>query len=109
MDRDQTSWDDGLVVSLMWAPGVPSIAGAEERRIDCIDVYLRADAGAKAVLFEQALRAELLGTDPGGRCDWTMAGLYVIQSRIWSPFQPLDSEDEVFTFKVQYSFETRTT
>ena len=38
--KDAVNWDDGLVVSLMWAPGFPPEAGAEERRRDVVDVFI---------------------------------------------------------------------
>jgi hypothetical protein len=102
-----TAADDGLVVSLMWAPGIPPGPGEEERRIFGDTVVLRGQAVPAIVALENAIRNELVGTDPGGRCDWTMAGLYVVQSREYRPFQPTDTEDGTFTFSTGFIFEVR--
>jgi hypothetical protein len=110
IDRSPEWWDDGLVLSIMWAPGIPPAAGEEERRVDGIDLVLRATSMPPLLALEAALRAELVGTDPGGHCDWVMDGnLYVIQSRQWRPFAPVDTADAIFTFSVGYTFETRAT
>lgn len=107
--KPATSWDDGLVVSLMWAPGVQPETGAEERRIDGVDVRLRGRAVPAIVTLDAAIRAIVVGkTDPGGRSDFVLGGgLYVIQARQWSPFQPLGSTAGVYTFTTGYIFETR--
>lgn len=103
--------DDGLVLSLMYAPGIPPAAGTEERRIDGVDVVLRGRVMRQIADLEIQVRNLLLGVppQPGGRCDWTMSGLYIIQSRQWRSFAPLDARDGVFTFSVGYTFETRAT
>lgn len=106
--------DDGLVVSLMYAPGIPPPVGAEERRIDGINIVFRGRVVQAIADLEAAIRVVLLGNppNPGGRTDWIMGGaggVYVIQSRQWSPFQPLRTGDGVFTFTVGYTFETRAT
>lgn len=101
--------DDGLVVSLMYAPGIPPRPGEEERRTDGVDVVLRGNAMQPMADLEAEIRVRLLGDppDPGGRADWTMAGLYVIQSSQWRPFQPLAAGNGVFTFTVGYVFDVR--
>jgi hypothetical protein len=106
--RPDAARDDGLVVSLMHAPGIPPRAGEEERRIDGVDVVFRGTAVAPIFDLERAIRDRLVGTlDPGGRADWVMAGLYVIQSRQWSPMQPVDAVDGTFTFRGGYVIERR--
>lgn len=106
--RPDVARDDGLVVSLMHAPGIPPAIGAEERRIDGVDVVFRSRAVPPITDLEAQIRARLVGTlDPGGRTDWVMAGLYVIQSRQWSPLQPVAAADGVFTFSVGYIVERR--
>jgi hypothetical protein len=85
----------------MHAPGIPPAAGEEERRIDGVDVVMRGRR-PRDRRPRGAIRNELVGTDPGGRTDWVMAGLYVIQSRQWSPLAAVDTEDGVFTFRVGY-------
>lgn len=99
--------DDGLVVSIMWAPGIPPGAGEEERRIYGVDVVYRSDAMPPLVALENTINLALIGTDPGGQCDWVMGGLYVIQCRQWRPFQPINTEPDVFTFSTGYTVEVR--
>jgi hypothetical protein len=105
------TWDNGLVVSLMFAPGIPPEAGAEERRIDGLDIWYRTQAVQPAVDLDVEIRRRFLGVppDPGGRSDWVMAGLYVIQSRLWSTFQPVSADGGVYSFKTGWLFETRAT
>lgn len=106
--RPQNAWDDGLVVSIFWAPGIAPRAGEEERRIDGVDFQLRGVAVPPIIDFERALRAELHGVlDPGGRSDWVMDGLYVVQSRQWRPLGPVEAVEGVYTFSTGYLFETR--
>lgn len=106
-DRPATNGDDGLVISLMHAPSIVGPAGAEERRIDGVDVVMRGVRVQTIDQFEQDLRALLVGTNPGGMTDFTMAGLYIIQCQQWAPYQALAATGGVFTFKVGYVFEHR--
>jgi hypothetical protein len=101
--------DDGLVVSLIFAPGIPPAAGEEERRIDGVDIQLRGRAVPAIVDLESAIRHALLGNppDPGGRTDWVMDGLYVVQVRLYRALQPIAAAEGVYTFVVGYLFETR--
>lgn len=101
--------DDGLVVSLMHAPGVPPSAGEEERRVDGVDVVYRGRAVPDIVTLDAEVRAVLLGDppDPGGRSDWVMGGVYVIQSRLYRALQPVSAADGVFTFVAGWLLETR--
>lgn len=101
--------DDGTVVSLMLAPGIPPAPGEEERRIDGVDIVTRGRAVSPLADLDVVIRHELVGLLPGGRVDWVMGGLYVIQSRQWRPWQPLSTEPGIFTFTVGYTFETRAT
>lgn len=107
--KPATAHDAGLVVSLLWAPGVPPLAGEEERRHDSVDIYFRGTAVQPIIDLENEIRKRLLGDppDPGGRADWVMDGRYVIQSAQSSPMQPLGATDGVFTFRVQYLFDLR--
>lgn len=114
--RPDAARDDGLVVSLMRSPGMAPGIGEEERRVDGVDIVLRGVRVQTIDDLEREIRYRLIGDpeglvapppDPGGRTDWVMAGLYVIQSRQWSPFQPVDAEAGVFTFRVSYLFELR--
>lgn len=105
--KDATTHDDGLVLSILFAPGIPPAAGEEERRQDGVDLIFRATSVPAVTALDAAVRAELVGQYPGSRTDWTMAGLYVIQSRQWRALQPLDATDGTFTFLTGYLFETR--
>lgn len=107
--RPATAQDDGLVVSIFMAPGIPPIAGAEDRRQDGIDLWFRGSAVPPIIDLEAAIRARLVGPGPGGMVDWVMDGLYVIQSTQFRPFQPLEALAGVFTFSVGYVFELRAT
>lgn len=99
--------DDGLVVSLMAAPGIPPETGMEDHRIDGVDIVMRGVAVAPIVALEAAIRPLLLGDppNPGGRVDYDLAGLYVVQSRQWRPFQPISTGAGIYTFSVGYIFE----
>lgn len=114
--RPAVTFDTGLVVSLMHAPGLVPEIGAEERRMDGVDVVFRGDSVPEIRVLEAAIALRLLGDpagivaprpDPGGRTDWVMAGLYIIQARQWSPMQPVAAVAGVFTFRVSYIFEYR--
>lgn len=111
-DADPSMWDDGLVLSIMAAPGIPPDAGAESRRIDGVEFILRGEDPRAIGELEAELRWHfLLGPEPspGGRTDWIMAGRYVIQSTQMAPHQPLSgSSQDVFSFLAgSYLFETR--
>lgn len=115
-ERPPTTYDDGLVVSLMRAPGLSIEPGAEERRIVGCDIVFRGNRVQTIDDLERAISLRLLGDpagvvaprpDPGGRTDWVMAGLYVIQARQWSPLQPVRTDPGIFTFRVSYTFELR--
>lgn len=105
--RPDVNWDDGLVVSLQLAPGIPPRAGEEEWRVDGVDIVMRGNAVPAIVDLEREIRTRLVGQDPGGRTDWQMNDLYVIQSTQIRPFQPLAVEPEIFSFVVGYVFATR--
>lgn len=105
--RPAVTFDDGLVVNLFMAPGLIPDLGGEDRREDGVDVVLRGNAVPTINATERAIRDHLLGDDPGGRTDWVMGALYVIQSRQWRPFQPIAAAAGVFTFSVGYIIEIR--
>jgi hypothetical protein len=106
--RPDVAHDDGLVVSLMAAPGIPPTAGDEDRRQDGVDIVIRTRAVPPAYDLENEIRKRLMEPDPGGRIDWMMGGLYVVQSRQWRPWQPISATAGVYTFSVGYIIETRT-
>lgn len=108
-NKAASTWDDGLVVSLMWAPGFPPETGGEERRRDVVDINFRGVDVRAIVALDTELRHALLGDppDPGGKTDWVMDGLYVIQTLQSKPFAPIWSENGVYAFTVGYLFETR--
>lgn len=108
-DQAATAQDDGLVVSLMRAPGIPPAPGSEERRIDGVDIVFRSNAVPPVDALEAQIRELLVGSDPGSRTDWQMAGLYVIQSVQYRAYQPIEAANGIFTFVVGYTFELRAT
>jgi hypothetical protein len=103
--------DDGIVLSIMFAPGIPPGPDGAETRILGVDLNFRADAPAKVDALEGEIRDRLLdaanGYPPGGRCDWIMAGLYVIQSTEFRSKQPLPTDGQSFAFVTGYLFEVR--
>ncbi|MEJ7783174.1 MAG: hypothetical protein WKF96_00125 [Solirubrobacteraceae bacterium] len=103
------SRDDGLVMTLMLAPGMPMPAGAEDRERLGVDVWLRGTAVPPIIALGQAVRRHLLGfpANPGGRTDWVMGGLYVIQSSEYKPLQPVGSEQGSYAFNAGFLFEIR--
>lgn len=107
--RPVATHDDGLVVSLMRAPGMPPDPGAEDRRQEGVDIILRGRRVQAIDDLEAQIRRRLVGDppDPGGRTDWIMAGLYVIQSKPWRAYQPIDTANGVFTFLTGWLFELR--
>lgn len=106
--RPDAARDDGLVVSIFWAPGIPPAAGEEDRRIDGIDFVLRGNAVPPILALDAQLRMELHGIqDPGGRSNWVMDGLYVVQAKQYRPLGPIEAVDGVYTFSTGYLFETR--
>lgn len=113
--RDVAMHDDGLVVSLMRAPDLANLDGDEDRVQRGVDIILRGRVVQAIDDLERDIRRRLLGhppypggpTDPGGRTDWIMAGLHVIQSKPWRPYQPLDADAGVYTFSTGWLFEIR--
>lgn len=107
--KDAVTFDDGVVVSIFWAPGIPPDPGGEDRRRAAVDVWVRSNAVPAALALEGAIRREIVGDPPvpGGMTDWVMGGLYVIQSIEWKAWQPLEASNDVFTFLVGYLFEIR--
>jgi hypothetical protein len=107
--RPPVTHDDGLVLSLMRAPGMELPPGGEDRRLMGVDFVFRGDRVQVIDDLEAAIRTRLVGDppDPGGRVDWVMAGLYVIQSRPWRPYQPVAASNGVFTFSAGWLFELR--
>jgi hypothetical protein len=98
--------DDGLVVSLMRAPGIVMPPGAEQRRIDGIDIILRGNAVPQIDACEAAIRRQLLGDNPGGMTDFMMGDVYVIQTLQFRPYAPVDATGGIYTFIVGYTVET---
>jgi hypothetical protein len=97
-----------LVASAFYTGGISPAAGAEDRRQLTVDVQLRTSAGVPGLLaLERAMTLELVGTDPGGRTDWVMGGLYVIQSRVWTELAPIDALEPTSSWRVGYLFEVR--
>lgn len=109
MERPDTAWDDGTVLSLFLAPGIALPAGAEERRITGVDCRIRAKSLPAIWDLAAALRDRLVGTLPGGKTDWIMAGLYVIQSTLWRDLQPIPISPDAgaYDFVISFLFETR--
>lgn len=106
--RPDNARDDGLVVSIFWAPGIAPRAGEEDRRIDGIDFMLRGNAVPPILALDEELRAELHGElDPGGRSNWVMDGLYIVQSKQYRALGAVDAVEGVFTFSTGYLFERR--
>jgi hypothetical protein len=110
--RPAATWDDGIVITLMYAPGFPPVAGAEERQQEVVDIHVRSTAVAPAFGIYYQVRRLLLGDPPfpGGRTDWTMQGRYIIQSiesKPWQPGAPGSAPPGQFAFFVGYLFETR--
>lgn len=113
--RDPATWDDGLVVSLMRAPDLGLFPGDEDRSQRGVDIVLRGRSVPAIDAIELDIRRRLLGhppypggpLDPGGRADWIMDGLHVIQSRPWRPYQPLDATAGVYTFSTGWIFDVR--
>lgn len=107
-DKSGAGADAGLVVSIFWAPGIPPAAGEEDRRIDGIDFVIRSNAVPPVLALDAQLRMDLHGIqDPGGRSNWVMDGLYVVQSKQYRPLGPIEAVDGVYTFSTGYLFETR--
>lgn len=107
--RPATTWDDGLVLSIMHSSGIPPAPGEEEHRVDGVDLVMRGTSVPAIDLLERQIRLELLGNPPfpGGRVDWTMGGLYVIQCRQWKPPAPTGEGPGRFEFTVGYVFTVR--
>lgn len=108
-DRPAVTHDDGLVLSIFMAPGFAPAAGEEDIRRVGVDVHLRGNAVPAILNAETAMRSALLGDPPGigGRVDWMMADLYVIQLREHKPLQILTTGSGTFTFLVGYLLEIR--
>lgn len=108
-DFDDVAHDDGIVVSLMRTAGVPPVAGEEDLRYDEVDIHLRGDNVPGLDALEGEIRTALLGDppQPGGKTDWVMAGLYVIQARQSKPYQPIFAEGGTFAFMVGYQLVVR--
>lgn len=113
--RPAAMHDDGLVVSLMRAPDLLPAPADTDRVQRGVDIVMRGRVVPDIDDLEQQIRRRLLGhppypggpTDPGGRTDWAMSGLYVVQSKPWRPYQPIDADAGVYTFSTGWLFEIR--
>lgn len=96
------------VIGLFGGGGIPPGKGEGYSRKDTIDFWLRTKVAADAHELEEQLRQQFAPADLGYRQDWSLAGLQVIESRMWRPMgPPLDSDPaQGFTFTVSHLFET---
>ena len=108
-EKPAANVDDGLVVSLLHAQGVPPGVSDAERKIEGVDIVYRGVAVPAIFTLDALIRAQLHGTtDPGGRSDWMMGSLYVVQSKLYRPIAPLGSTGAgVFSFMSGYLIESR--
>ena len=107
--RPAAALDDGLVVTLLHAQGIPPGISDAERKIEGVDIIFRGTAVPAIFTLDALIREQLHGTlDPGGRSDWMLGSLYVVQSKLYRPISPLGSTGSgVFSFMSGYLIESR--
>jgi hypothetical protein len=106
-----------LVLGAFFSGGIPPAPLEGFRRMDTVDIWIRALNAPDAHTIEQAIRDKLIDKQ-----DWDMAGLRITDSQQWRPFQRLnnvgsqqrnaggrvDRVAEPYDFVVAYLFETTT-
>lgn len=107
-ERKGTVNDDVTVLTASLTgeiPRVPMTGGYSDRRI--VDIRIRTKRAPASRELDAAIKAELAPAPLGVRYDWTMAGLYLVESRQWRPLQLLgSSEAQGFDYVVAYLFES---
>jgi hypothetical protein len=86
--------------------GIPTAFGEGQTRRDTVDFQLRTSKAPMAKALEERLSLELAPFPYGARFAWDMAGLFVLESRMWRALQPLGADEQGFTFVVSFLFET---
>lgn len=116
-EKQGNELDDGIVVSGFLSGGIAAGAGEGYSKRRTVDVHYRAK-GFPAIeeLHDQVLQrfapaaGGLEGAGiPGLRVDWTMGGLYVLESRQWTDLQSLGSDEgQGYWYRAGFLFETLT-
>lgn len=107
MEGDEN--DDDLVISIYKTGGVPLDVFEEAvKRQDSVDFFIRSRTAALALDYEPGLTLGFVRDEaaPVPRTNWNMAGLQVIESKLWRPLQPIDRGEQGYTYVVSYLFET---
>lgn len=88
-------------VSAFLTGGIPSRPYESFWRKDIVDLWVRTKTAPTAIQLDAQIRAALID-----KRAWDMAGLLIIESEQWRPFQRLGSDAQGFTYVVSYLFET---
>lgn len=104
-DPTQTGTD--AVVAVYLTGGIPARRFEAWRRIDAIDVHIRARTSPLAKRIARDIRAAVIGTGIAPAVAFTMGGLQVIEALEWRPLQPLPVP-QGFSFMTAYLFESYT-
>jgi hypothetical protein len=89
--------DAAAVLSIFHTGGIPG--GEESGSIETVvfDLWLRTKKWPRArVLYQQIYPVFVANSGP--RRDWNMAGLQVVESRLWRALQPVSSNKQAYTF-----------
>jgi len=90
------------VVAVNVATGLPSRRMETELRVLAREVWLRTKSAPRAERLYTLLRRAL--DDKRG---WVMSGLWMSETKEIRPLQPLSTEQGVYTFNAEYTFEFR--
>lgn len=98
--------DAEVVLAAFLTGGVPPEFGEGYSRRDVVDLHIRTTRAPRAKQLEEQLVAELAPAPYGARFAWDLAGLFVIESRMWRALQPLTHDEQSYTFVVAFLIET---
>lgn len=90
-----------LVLGAFIAGGIASRPYESFWRRDHVDLWFRGKKATDCLSAEPAIRAALVD-----KRNWAMSSLTIIDSGEWRPMQPLERDEQGFTYVAAYWFET---
>lgn len=96
-----------VVIGAFTAPGIPAQVMETFFRADGIDLRIRSKTSPAGEAVEKQIRTALIGASggsPNQQLNWSMAGLPIICSQEFRPFQLVESGEQGYEFSCNYIF-----